>query len=292
MNSKGNTPDGDKALDSHDLGDVYNHNINDNLISAHKYLYDEKCKATDTDDSPEISMNTTIYRYFPKHRFFELFEEQKNALVRPVMWDDPFENFILRSPLRMSNGEVGGFGYHDNMYGQCWTLEKNSDAMWRIYSPLGDAVCVQTTVGKLVSSLFHGLVIRDSSTAPVSCFIGKVKYLTDPQLKTFSEIAFKNDFRDHVSEKSLLLKREGFEYEREVRLIFSDVSTKKHRDRVFKYCFNPSDVIERLTIDPKMSDRDYYCFLQEISEKTEFEVDKIEHSQLYNAPRGFIIHGP
>ena len=48
----------------------------------------------------DITRRPAIYRVFPRHRFFELFEEKKNALVWPTMWEDPFENFILRSRVR------------------------------------------------------------------------------------------------------------------------------------------------------------------------------------------------
>lgn len=69
-----------------------------------------------------IHSNTNIYRIFAREYFFELFENRQNALVVPRMWSDPFENVFLRSPVKFfSDGEIGTFGFRDDLYGQCWT---------------------------------------------------------------------------------------------------------------------------------------------------------------------------
>lgn len=134
----------------------------------------------------KIGRDRKIYRIFPKDRFFQLFEEKANALVWPTMWDDPFENFILRSPVRTAAGETGTFGFHEDVYGQCWTLHTASDAMWRIYSPKKDAVRLRTTVGKLLDSL----CAANSGKENDSCFIGKVAYPNEAKLKKICSDSF------------------------------------------------------------------------------------------------------
>ena len=42
-------------------------------------------------------LDKPIYRIFSKSRFIDLLKTKKNGLVRPNKWDDPFENFFLRS---------------------------------------------------------------------------------------------------------------------------------------------------------------------------------------------------
>ena len=75
-----------------------------------------------------------IYRIMPLSRLYELFENTENVLVKPSLWEDPFENFILKSRVRFKNGKTYGFNHQNGFYGQCWTRSKASDAMWRIYS--------------------------------------------------------------------------------------------------------------------------------------------------------------
>ena len=114
-----------------------------------------------------------IYRVIPVCWLLELFKTKKNTLLKPALWDDPFENFILKGLGRLSNGKTASLGMRDLLYGQCWTLRRESDAMWRIYSSDKNGVKIRTTIKKLFESLYN---VMPSRSRDVSCFIGKVKY--------------------------------------------------------------------------------------------------------------------
>lgn len=114
-----------------------------------------------------------VYRIMPVKRVFELFESRQNVLVKPKNWEDPFENFILKCPVMFSDGTLAPIPLRDQTYGQCWTFQKASDAMWRIYSPKSDAVRLRSTVDKLFASLWGRFGKRSSSEA----FVGRVRYL-------------------------------------------------------------------------------------------------------------------
>src|SRR5205085_4195507 len=101
-----------------------------------------------------------IYRIVSIRRLFDSFAGKVNVLVKPKRWQDPFENFILRA---------------DQVYGQCWTLQTASDAMWRIYSPNAEAVRIRSTVRRLLESLNSDR----GSTANTESFIGRVRYLNN-----------------------------------------------------------------------------------------------------------------
>ena len=73
-------------------------------------------------------------------RLLELFQTRHNVLVAPEKWDDPFENFILKSDRVSRRG----------WYGQCWTWQRASDAMWRIYSGDKNGVRMRSTPAKLL----------------------------------------------------------------------------------------------------------------------------------------------
>lgn len=236
----------------------------------------------------DITRRTTIYRVFPRNRFFELFDEKKNALVRPTMWEDPFENFILRSPVRTAAGETGEFAFHEDVYGQCWTLKKRSDALWRIYSPKTDAVRVRTTVGRLLDSLCSA----NKGVTNDSCFIGKVDYPPDYKLKKFARTVFKGGVDAEAVARSLLKKRDAFEHEDEVRLIYFDGQNSKHDGGVYKYELNPHTVLDQFMIDPRMSYRDFCAFKDEIVARTGIDEARIKRSLLYKPPEGFVVEIP
>jgi hypothetical protein len=97
-----------------------------------------------------------IYRVLPIKRFREIIRKNKLVLVRPSLWDDPFENFFLKWPVRLPTGELGSMRQiSDKWYGICWTKNRDSDAMWRIYSPKKDGVGVSTTIRRLFSAIYN-----------------------------------------------------------------------------------------------------------------------------------------
>ena len=46
-----------------------------------------------------------IYRIISVDRLHELFSNNQNSLVSPKKWEDPFENFILKSKARLPDGD-------------------------------------------------------------------------------------------------------------------------------------------------------------------------------------------
>ena len=237
----------------------------------------------------EISRSKRIYRVFPKKRFFQLFSDRMNAMVRPTRWHDPFENFILRSQARTLKGEIRDFPFHNDLYGQCWTLQTRSDAMWRIYSPCGNAVRVRTTVGRLIDSLSA----VDGNFESDRCYIGRVEYLANNvELNKFARTVFKNGVNASAIACSLLVKRKAFDHEKEVRLIYIKDDKIEHKKGVYRYSLDPHDVFDQVLIDPRMSDEDYCQLKREIVSRVKFDEEKIRHSALYRPPKNFIINIP
>ena len=112
----------------------------------------------------------------------------------------------------------------EDWYGQCWSLNEETDAMWRIYSPdpkKPSGIKVKTTIGKLFNNLK-----RTCSPAPyLQFFVGRVIYESQTRIadrmknltfRKLSESRQSNWFAD-----LLCLKREAFQHENEVRLLFS-----------------------------------------------------------------------
>ena len=121
----------------------------------------------------EKDLDKYIYRIISLERLEELFTTKNNVLVKPSKWEDLFENFILKSKVRLSSGEIIEYNFYDRFYGQCWTLHSVSDAVWRIYSPNGDKVRIRTTIRNLLESLYES----HPNLPEVRCCLGKVLYL-------------------------------------------------------------------------------------------------------------------
>ena len=68
----------------------------------------------------DAELDKPVYRIFSFQRLEEIFHERKLTLVKPKLLDDSFENFILNSTGRFTDGREFQIGFRENFYGQCW----------------------------------------------------------------------------------------------------------------------------------------------------------------------------
>jgi hypothetical protein len=101
---------------------------------------------------PMSHIDRPVYRIISVKRVIELFQRRQNVLVKPSLWDDPFENFILNSHI-LIEGRKLTLRSRNYVYGQCWTRHAASDAMWRIYSPEKNGVRIRSTPRRLAEGL-------------------------------------------------------------------------------------------------------------------------------------------
>ncbi|GET33717.1 hypothetical protein PbJCM13498_25800 [Prolixibacter bellariivorans] len=222
-----------------------------------------------------------IYRVFSVNRLHEIFDEKKLTLVRPKLWDDPFENFIMNSTGELKDGRYFTIDFRNNFYAQCWTYTRESDAIWRIYSPNKDGVRVTTTPRKLLKALYD----QQDKFRDLHCFVGKVQYYTTKGLKnlltdsnTMSSWLLDSTGAGHA--QTLLFKRTPFKHENEVRLIYN--SNGKTNGDLYKFDIDPYDLFDDIVFDPRMK---YDNFKQE-KEKLKLVGFKkrIVKSNLYKTP--------
>lgn len=199
----------------------------------------------------ESDLDRKIYRVFNEERFFQLFDNNELVLVRPKLWEDPFENFLMNCEYEGNDGSKFKIGFRDKFYGQCWTEKIESDAMWRIYASNKDGFKVQTTIRKLINALYTNV----KEFPELSCFIGRVKYLNRNKInqllnspKEIKRMLLDNTGRGQAS--SLLFKKTPFNHEKEIRIIHS--TKQSTNSDLFKIPIKQNDLFESITIDPRM----------------------------------------
>lgn len=243
----------------------------------------------------EAELDQRVYRIYALDRFEAILASSQDALVTPAKWEDPFENFFLeRTEVidDVSGRTIPLKNLAREWYGQCWSLNKETDAMWRIYSPnpldkLG--VKVSTTIRKI----FENLTRAGSSAPYLQFFVGRVAYVSQRtitrmmQYLTFSDVAIGGQ-GDKFADL-LCIKREAFKHEKEVRLLFQDVEVpgpKRGAGGVFQYALDPHAIFDEVVLDPRLMEPAALALKQKL--QTAGCRLRIEHSTLYQTPR-FVI---
>lgn len=210
-----------------------------------------------------LTIETDIYRYIQFSQFVSLVESKSIYISKVSSWDDPWEGVLSRIPHYDENGKLlKTLGSSlDYMYGQCWSLTPESDALWRIYSPNKEGILIKTKITNLYK-------IEGYTRA----YIGKVLYYNN--LKTI-------DLRSLNHFEGYLLKRDSFQHENEVRLLidYNDIKDKKEKLDYIELKVNVSDFIEEVIVDPRASIWfykmvDLYCRRNELK--------NIKKSKLYD----------
>jgi len=147
-------------------------------------------------------------------------------------------------PVNM-NGELGPafWSITDDMFGQCWSLNGNSEAMRRIYSPYKEKILLQTSVKKfelIKNQIKYGML------APVTYYKNLLRELKHIETLSFPINSYKYGF----------LKRNAFEHEKEVRII--TLIDNKYRSENCNYIeieLDPLKFIDGIIIDPRASNQ-------------------------------------
>ena len=244
-----------------------------------------------------LKRSDAIYRTISLERLFELFATKQNVVVRPKLWDDPFENLALNSTTFMDN-ENKNSDLKDNVYGQCWTLHTASDAIWRIYSNGTDGVRIKTTVGELLGALAEGIQNTAPQTHPntppdglpsISAYIGKVRYLYKNKLSNFADTHFAKglDGNGKKIAETLLVKRKAFKHEREVRLVYFAQGSKAAGD-IYRFPFDPHKLVSQIMLHPQLTPVHASDLKKKIKQDTGYK-GEIKRSLMYQPPKNFVF---
>ena len=233
-----------------------------------------------------LAPDERLFRFMRTDRFLDLVTREVLVLRKPNKWDDPFEDFLSKTRA-IVDGQPIGFDLTKGFFGQCWTTREECDGFWRNYCSLNDGVRIETTVGKLIRSIW------DSSNRfrHLQRFVGRVEYLAEEELK--ARYAGCLDYGHELTDQSnrgcaqtLLIKRTEFSYEHEVRVLADDRDTDSD---VREFPIRPRDLVDSIMFAPKMHTAQCEA-LTDWLVKHGFERHAISRSKLYD-PWTLILDG-
>lgn len=229
--------------------------------------------------SYDLTEDTSLFRYMSFRGFMEFVEMKQTSLSRVTSWPDTWEVPEAKLPIQIDKGRVqfSMWNMHQSMFGQCWTLLPESDAMWRIYSPHNEGVVIRMSVKKF------GL-LREIKCAT----LGSVIYYEDLKV-ALDQIYQQPRMGEYGRFIGAFLKRKAFGHEKEVRLVTADdldclSLSKRPIEGAVRFNLNvdPTKFIEQITIDPRADDR-YVDVIRHYCERAGFSITPTK-STLYGHP--------
>ncbi len=178
-----------------------------------------------------------------------------DALVSPKKWEDPWENFLFKNTVITNDGDIVSLeALYSSFYGQCWTMNCDSDAIWRIYSHDKSGIRVSTTVEKLLNNYW-----QIGNNPESKYLIGSVEYKGRQEMEGLVEKVSNTGLDNYWMggnlfefTKTFLIKRKEFSHEREVRIIFCEDSNENIGvDGIAKFAFN-LDILDEVALDPRL----------------------------------------
>lgn len=235
-----------------------------------------------------LKPTANIYRYTTVERLMEMIHEQKLVLVKPSLWEDPFENILSKVIYNDGKDDISLSGITDTYYAQCWTKSKECDGLWKNYTNMNsspnDGVKITTQAHKLYRYVSK---CDNDRFCDINTFIGNVNYDSDKSILAF----FKSINIDWITDpsgknptKTLYLKRNEFKYENEVRVvkIVDEHSRALHDSKLHSVQIDPFHFISSIVFSPMMDDEIYLRHRNNLL-KMGFDEKKISKSTLYKS---------
>lgn len=242
-----------------------------------------------------LNLDTPIYKFIP-YKYLKTLIQGELYINKVSAWEDVYENFLFKESFELEDRtSIDAKALTSGIFGQSWTSEDETDAMWRIYSDvksedIGDcAVRVKTTARKL----FDAIYTNDKCMA--TTYIGKVDYKqpngVDDWIRNLYLTAgtLNRSFVD-----SLFIKRMVFSHENEVRIIinFDSEAEECKRDHI-SFSINSEIFIDEYLIDPRLAPKREACCIKADLLRNGINSNKIKISDLYvfrPLPQPIVIH--
>ena len=233
----------------------------------------------------DFEYDLPLYRVVPLNRLQRMLLRNQLTITLTNTWEDVYENFLLKSAFQygiLKNQTLES--YQDTLYGLCFTLKRETDAMWRIYSYDKNSVRISTNLNLIIEMLKKGPI--NSPYRKFEIRIGEVEYPTIRELRRryslIAETDIIDNFNDHLFD-SMFLKRNEFNHEKEFRIIIRGLnpvikSTRELPNYLF-FPIEPNDFIEAIAFDPRLDNRTYQTN-KEVLEKIGYN-KKVLRTNLY-----------
>lgn len=243
----------------------------------------------------KLNTKPYLYRIELLDTFYKMLENKELVLVRPSRWTDPLENIIFNATL-LKNGKPFDHPAKKNIYGQCWSYQGDSYALWQIYTTKSDDEGVMKRhIGVRITT--HIDRLKQISTQNMGkFFFGLVDYQWK---KDLDKLCYNEEFikglksvklnEEHL--KTLLVKRKSYAYEKELRLLAipNSAHIDKKEDFLCRLKIEPTEFISSIRLDPTLKYSEFKKIREVLVDQYHFQSAKITQSTLARKNK-FVFH--
>lgn len=229
---------------------------------------------------------TVAYRYMSAANFRLMMISRQFFMSKVQRWTDPYEKWwcekLFHKGSRLSEVRA---------YGSCWTIRHKNEPFWRLYQdrcahtdkygkPLPTAeppVRIKSTISSIVAMLSNEI-----DTVEAKGFIGNVYYCRTKEIEAEGcRLVNEGEEAAREAARGLHLKRYGFWYEKEIRVLWID----RHDDMQFRLIpFDPLALIDGVMIGPTTDVAAARRLKDEITSMG-IPSDRVRRSLIYKAPK-------
>lgn len=237
----------------------------------------------------KLDPDTYVYRYLPLEAFIDMVVTQKNTLTSLAMQTDQFEGGVYSLNVEFAHKDLMApfEGSKKNIYIQCWTTIENSEGMWKAYS---NGTTTRTVKIKCkAGNLFDSLLNTNEVYYP-NCYMLPLRYKKQNAINSIlvksAEKLSSMTWRELAEQ--MTLKRDDFNYEHEVRLLYIDIFSLMRKPILSEFdgktmkC--PFDIgeIEEVMLDP-WSKPYYFDSIKVALKNIGFDENKIVRCSYFDA---------
>ena len=234
----------------------------------------------------QLQLRPYLHRIELLDRFFQILDNKEIVMVQPKCWTDPMENIIFNARI-IKNGVPFEHPAKDKIYGQCWSYDEDSYALWQIYTTKAnnDGITMRHAGVRITTHLDR---LEQLSNKNIGDFYyGVVNYLTQkdllqlPKNKEYIKCLQSDEINDeHV--QSLLLKRKSYKYENEVRLLsIPDKSLiDANNERMCRIKLEPLEFISSVRLDPSLTSTEFKDLKEKLVDQYGFKPTAVTQSSL------------
>lgn len=191
-----------------------------------------------------------LFKHMSLENALKTLNDKELWFANPTTWNDPFESRFLNAKYKdQSANQVSGHPWLNKAFCMCLTQTAASEAHWTPYSQ--DQIGIEFVIDrkKLVE-------ILESHPTDYDIYIGKVEYMRTCEIKgALNKIPFANPPKMLSNEwwsRLLLLKRNAFIYEDEIRVILVREEQIDEDGILLKYDCENTDLIQSIILDPNI----------------------------------------